>query len=93
MKVSTGAERYPSGAHRHNFPASGEKRLETPRLARASNPGSGTPADPLEVDDAAIFLAADESRYVTGTELVIDVRGKPRRAEVSRKPLYKKASA
>jgi aminomethyltransferase len=28
-----------------------------------------------------------------GTELVIDVRGKPRRAEVSKKPLYKKASA
>ena len=28
--------------------------------------------DPLEVADAAIFLAADESRYVTGTELVID---------------------
>jgi 3alpha(or 20beta)-hydroxysteroid dehydrogenase len=28
--------------------------------------------DPLEVADAAIFLAADESRYVTGTELVVD---------------------
>jgi 3alpha(or 20beta)-hydroxysteroid dehydrogenase len=28
--------------------------------------------DPVEVADAAIFLAADESRYVTGTELVID---------------------
>ena len=28
--------------------------------------------DPLEVADAAVFLAADESRYVTGTELVID---------------------
>jgi aminomethyltransferase len=28
-----------------------------------------------------------------GTEIVIDVRGKPRRAEVSKKPLYKKASA
>jgi len=27
-----------------------------------------------------------------GTELVIDVRGKPRRAEVSKKPLYKKES-
>jgi 3alpha(or 20beta)-hydroxysteroid dehydrogenase len=28
--------------------------------------------DPLEVADAAIFLAADESRYVTGTEVVVD---------------------
>jgi 3alpha(or 20beta)-hydroxysteroid dehydrogenase len=28
--------------------------------------------DPVEVADAAIFLAADESLYVTGTELVID---------------------
>jgi 3alpha(or 20beta)-hydroxysteroid dehydrogenase len=28
--------------------------------------------DPLEVADAAIFLAADESGYVTGSELVID---------------------
>jgi aminomethyltransferase len=27
-----------------------------------------------------------------GTELVIDVRGKQRRAEVSKKPLYKKES-
>jgi 3alpha(or 20beta)-hydroxysteroid dehydrogenase len=28
--------------------------------------------DPLEVADAAIFLAADESAYVTGTEIVVD---------------------
>jgi 3alpha(or 20beta)-hydroxysteroid dehydrogenase len=28
--------------------------------------------DPLEVADAAVFLAADESRYVTGSELVVD---------------------
>jgi NAD(P)-dependent dehydrogenase (short-subunit alcohol dehydrogenase family) len=28
--------------------------------------------DPKEVADAAVFLAADESCYVTGSELVID---------------------
>jgi 3alpha(or 20beta)-hydroxysteroid dehydrogenase len=28
--------------------------------------------DPLEVADAAVFLAADESRYMTGSEVVID---------------------
>ncbi len=28
--------------------------------------------EPLEIADAAVFLAADESRYMTGSELVID---------------------
>jgi 3alpha(or 20beta)-hydroxysteroid dehydrogenase len=28
--------------------------------------------DPVEVADAAVFLAADESRYMTGSEIVID---------------------
>jgi 3alpha(or 20beta)-hydroxysteroid dehydrogenase len=28
--------------------------------------------DPVEVADAAVFLAADESRYVTGSEIAID---------------------
>jgi NAD(P)-dependent dehydrogenase (short-subunit alcohol dehydrogenase family) len=29
--------------------------------------------DPGEVAEAAVFLAADESRYATGSELVVDV--------------------
>ncbi len=28
--------------------------------------------DPMEMADAAVFLAADESRYVTGSEVVVD---------------------
>jgi aminomethyltransferase len=44
--------------------------------------------------DAGIGLGyVPAARSKAGTELMIDVRGKPRHAEVSRKPLYKKASA
>ena len=28
--------------------------------------------NPVEVADAAVFLASDESRYMTGSEIVID---------------------
>jgi aminomethyltransferase len=52
---------------------------------------SGTQSPMLDLGIGLGYVPAASS--VPGTELVIDVRGKPRRAEVSRKPLYKKASA
>ena len=52
---------------------------------------SGTQSPMLEVGIGMGYVPAAAS--ATGSELVIDVRGKPRRAEVSKKPLYKKASA
>ncbi|HOL87407.1 MAG TPA: SDR family oxidoreductase, partial [Defluviitoga sp.] len=32
----------------------------------------GRPAEPIEVAYGALFLASEESSYITGTELVID---------------------
>ncbi|MDY6895561.1 MAG: SDR family oxidoreductase, partial [Thermotogota bacterium] len=32
----------------------------------------GRPAEPEEVADGALFLASDDSSYITGSELVID---------------------
>jgi aminomethyltransferase len=52
---------------------------------------SGTQSPMLDVGIGMGYVPAASS--APGTELVIDVRGKPRRAEVSKKPLYKKASA
>ena len=52
---------------------------------------SGTQSPMLDVGIGMGYVPAASSS--PGTELVIDVRGKPRRAEVSKKPLYKKASA
>ena len=52
---------------------------------------SGTQSPMLDLGIGMGYVPAASS--APGTELVIDVRGKPRRAEVSKKPLYKKASA
>jgi aminomethyltransferase len=52
---------------------------------------SGTQSPMLDVGIGMAYVPADAS--APGTELVIDVRGKPRRAEVSKRPIYKKASA
>jgi aminomethyltransferase len=51
---------------------------------------SGSLSPMLEVGIGLAYVPAASS--APGTELVIDVRGKPRRAEVSKKPLYKKES-
>jgi 3alpha(or 20beta)-hydroxysteroid dehydrogenase len=50
------------------------QQAQTPELVRKLTAGipMGRIGDPSEVADAAVFLAADESRYVTGSEIVID---------------------
>ena len=52
---------------------------------------SGTMSPMLEVGIGMAYVPAASAK--AGTELVIDVRGKPRSAEVKKKPLYKKESA
>ena len=49
---------------------------------------SGTMSPMLEVGIGMGYVPAASAK--PGTELVIDVRGKPRRAEVKKKPLYSK---
>jgi aminomethyltransferase len=51
---------------------------------------SGSLSPMLDVGIGMGYVPAAAGK--AGTELVIDVRGKPRRAEVSKKPLYKKES-
>jgi aminomethyltransferase len=51
---------------------------------------SGTMSPMLDVGIGMAYVPAASAK--AGTELVIDVRGKPRRAEVKKKPLYKKES-
>jgi aminomethyltransferase len=52
---------------------------------------SGTQSPMLDVGIGMGYVPAAQSK--PGTELVIDVRGKPRRAEVVKKPIYKKERA
>jgi aminomethyltransferase len=49
---------------------------------------SGTMSPMLEIGIGMAYVPAAAAK--PGTELVIDVRGKPRRAEVKKKPLYSK---
>jgi aminomethyltransferase len=51
---------------------------------------SGSLSPMLDVGIGMGYVPAAASK--SGTELVIDVRGKERRAEVAKKPLYKKES-
>jgi aminomethyltransferase len=49
---------------------------------------SGTMSPMLEVGIGLAYVPAGAAKV--GTEIVIDVRGKERRGEVRRKPLYRK---
>jgi NAD(P)-dependent dehydrogenase (short-subunit alcohol dehydrogenase family) len=42
------------------------------KLPERFPPLHGRPADPNEIADLVLFLVSDESRYVTGTEVVVD---------------------
>jgi aminomethyltransferase len=65
--------------------------ISVPEQPGAGEVTSGTQSPMLDQGIGMGYVPAGSS--APGTELVIDVRGKPRRAEVSKKPLYKKASA
>ena len=44
-----------------------------PKLAAKYNNAMDVPVvDPIDISNAVLYLASDESRYVTGTELKID---------------------
>ena len=48
-----------------------EQRLEVEREVSQAIP-AGRIADPMEVARAVLFLASDESSFITGTPLVVD---------------------
>ena len=55
----------------HGLTASPEEDQEMQRLTRAATP-LGRLGTPDEIANAALFLASDESSYVTGSELFVD---------------------
>jgi aminomethyltransferase len=60
-------------------------------IANGGEVTSGTMSPMLEVGIGMGYVPAASAQV--GTELVIDVRGKARSAEVAKKPLYKKETA
>jgi aminomethyltransferase len=52
---------------------------------------SGSLSPMLDVGIGLAYVPAEQSKV--GTELVVDVRGRPRRAQVVKKPIYKKERA
>jgi NAD(P)-dependent dehydrogenase (short-subunit alcohol dehydrogenase family) len=52
-------------------PTDGENQVDVEQLATNAVPG-GLLGKPTDIADGVLFLASDESRYVNGSELVID---------------------
>ena len=52
-------------------PTDGENQVDVEQLANNAVPG-GLLGKPTDIADGVLFLASDESRYVNGSELVID---------------------
>ena len=52
-------------------PADGENQVDVEQIATTAVPG-GLLGKPTDIADGVLFLASDESRYVNGSELVID---------------------
>ena len=52
--------------------ADGQKSVEDVKAAIISRHPVGRMARPLEIAKAVLFLASDESSFVTGSELVVD---------------------
>jgi len=52
-------------------PVDGENQVDVEQIATTAVPG-GLLGKPTDIADGVLFLASDESRYVNGSELVID---------------------
>ena len=53
------------------FLPEGENAVDVDGMAETSVP-TGVLGQPLDIANGVLFLASDESQYITGTELVID---------------------